>query len=155
MEPSWQELASSQDYERDAPGAAYRPSVDEMARRIKDATDDVKLHAELARLRAENEALREALNNCRLLAARQRTEEWATHILRFCATAGVTGSALRTTAPEPAPEPAGDVCEWQDEQECGFWDTACKRQFRFIDGDPDDNGYKHCPGCGKRVQVRK
>ena len=39
--------------------------------------------------------LRDALENVRLLAARHRTEEWAGHMLRFCADAGVTGSPLR------------------------------------------------------------
>ena len=39
-----------------------------------------------------------ALENCRLLAARHHTEEWASHILRFCSDVGVTGSPLRTTA---------------------------------------------------------
>lgn len=36
-----------------------------------------------------------ALENCRLYAARHRSEEWAKAILRFCAEAGVTGSPLR------------------------------------------------------------
>lgn len=44
---------------------------------------------------AEVERLRAALENVRLLAARHRTEEWAGHMLRFCADAGVTGSPLR------------------------------------------------------------
>jgi len=39
--------------------------------------------------------LRAALENVRLLAARHRKEEWAGHMLRFCADAGVTGSPLR------------------------------------------------------------
>ena len=39
-----------------------------------------------------------ALENCRLLAARHHTEEWASHILRFCSDVGVTGSPLRTAA---------------------------------------------------------
>lgn len=55
--PSWAELASSQDYERDAPGAAYR------AQQIQEAMDAVKLNRDLQRLRAENERLREALRN--------------------------------------------------------------------------------------------
>ena len=36
-----------------------------------------------------------ALENCRLLAARHSKEEWATHILRFCAESGVIGSPIR------------------------------------------------------------
>ena len=44
---------------------------------------------------AEVQRLRDALENVRLLAARHRKEEWAGHMLRFCADAGVTGSPLR------------------------------------------------------------
>lgn len=37
----------------------------------------------------------EALENCRLLAARHRKEEWAGHIMRFCKDAGLSGSPIR------------------------------------------------------------
>lgn len=37
----------------------------------------------------------EALENCRLLAARHRKEEWAGHIMRFCKDAGLSGSPVR------------------------------------------------------------
>lgn len=40
-------------------------------------------------------ALTAALENCRLYAAKRPKEEWARHILGFCAQAGVTGSPLR------------------------------------------------------------
>ena len=45
--------------------------------------------------RAEVAKLWEALENCRLLAARHRKEEWASHILRFCSTVGVNANPLR------------------------------------------------------------
>lgn len=38
-----------------------------------------------------------ALENCRLFAARHRKEEWAKTILRFCAEGGATGSPLRAS----------------------------------------------------------
>jgi hypothetical protein len=41
------------------------------------------------------EKLRFGLENCRLLAARNRKEVWALLILGFCAEAGVTGSITR------------------------------------------------------------
>jgi len=44
---------------------------------------------------AEAHAMRAALENVMTLAARHRKEEWAGHMLRFCADAGVTGSPLR------------------------------------------------------------
>ena len=50
---------------------------------------------EVARLNAEVERLRMGLENCRLLAARHRKEDWALMILGFCAEAGVVGSVTR------------------------------------------------------------
>lgn len=41
------------------------------------------------------DALWNALENCRLLAAKRPKEDWARNILRFCADAGVNGSVLR------------------------------------------------------------
>ncbi len=41
------------------------------------------------------EKMRMALENCRLLAARHRKEDWALLILGFCADAGVAGSVTR------------------------------------------------------------
>ena len=43
----------------------------------------------------EDEKLRMALENCRLLAARHRKEDWALLILGFCAEGGVVGSVMR------------------------------------------------------------
>lgn len=41
------------------------------------------------------ERLQFGLENCRLLAARHRKEDWALLILGFCAEAGVVGSITR------------------------------------------------------------
>ena len=43
----------------------------------------------------EIEKMRMSLENCRLLAARHRKEDWALLILGFCAEAGVVGSVTR------------------------------------------------------------
>lgn len=43
----------------------------------------------------EIEKMRMGLENCRLLAARHRKEDWALLILGFCAEAGVVGSVTR------------------------------------------------------------
>ena len=48
-------------------------------------------------LKQQRDELVAALENCRLLAARHRKEEWATHILRFCVDSGVIGSPIRDT----------------------------------------------------------
>lgn len=50
---------------------------------------------ELRKLELELDMLRFALENCRLLAARHRKEDWALLILGFCAEGGVTGSITR------------------------------------------------------------
>ena len=50
---------------------------------------------QLAASQAHIKVLREALENCRLFAARRRAEEWATHILRFCESGGATANPLR------------------------------------------------------------
>ena len=47
-----------------------------------------------------------ALENCRQLALRYDKKDWAHHILRFCADAGVTGSPLRT---DPSREPTQEM----------------------------------------------
>mgnify|MGYP003543603642 CR=1 FL=1 len=43
----------------------------------------------------QRDELLEALENCRLLAARHRKEDWALLILGFCAEGGVVGSITR------------------------------------------------------------
>ena len=43
----------------------------------------------------QRDELLAALENCRLLAARHRKEEWAGHVLRFCGEAGVAGEVMR------------------------------------------------------------
>ena len=53
------------------------------------------LRSELATLTRQRDLAVEALENCRLLAARHRKEEWAGHIMRFCKDAGLSGSPIR------------------------------------------------------------
>ena len=50
------------------------------------------------RLTRQRDLAVEALENCRLLAARHRKEEWAGHIMRFCKDAGLSGSPIRNDA---------------------------------------------------------
>lgn len=50
----------------------------------------------------------QALENCRLYAARHRKEEWSAVIRRFCAEGGATGSPLREAAPTK-PEPVAPL----------------------------------------------
>ena len=59
--------------------------------------ENALLRGQIAALRQQRDGLLKALENCRLLAARHRKEEWATHILRFCVESGVIGSPIRDT----------------------------------------------------------
>lgn len=47
---------------------------------------------------AERDELKAALENCRLLAARNRHGDWAQHILRFCLSVGISATPLREAA---------------------------------------------------------
>lgn len=49
-------------------------------------------------LTAQRDAAMLTLENCRLLAARNRSEDWSKNILRFCSEIGVNGNLLRTDA---------------------------------------------------------
>ena len=50
---------------------------------------------QLTTTQAQIKVLRDALENCRLFAARRRAEEWATHILRLCESGGSVANPLR------------------------------------------------------------
>ena len=53
------------------------------------------LETSIKQLTKQRDLAVEALENCRLLAARHRKEEWAGHIMRFCKDAGLSGSPIR------------------------------------------------------------
>ena len=44
---------------------------------------------------SSDDVFKNALENCRLYAAKRPKEEWARQILRFCSEAGLTASPLR------------------------------------------------------------
>jgi hypothetical protein len=43
-----------------------------------------------------------------------------------------------------------DPCQWE-QSELGQWDTSCGNEFEFMDDGPFENGFKHCPYCGKQL----
>ena len=46
-------------------------------------------------------------------------------------------------------------CEWHlDDEEGGAWESACGQLWCFEDGDPEDNGMKFCPFCGRHLTQR-
>lgn len=75
----------------------------ELLSRAADKIDDLEaeqpsnpeLRAGIALQLKEIERLRIGLENCRLLAARHRNEDWACHVLRFCGEAGVQCEVMR------------------------------------------------------------
>ena len=44
-------------------------------------------------------------------------------------------------------------CKWTEDND-GNHDTECEQKFAFIDAGPVENGFKFCPYCGKRLQVK-
>jgi hypothetical protein len=58
--------------------------------------------------------------------------------------------------PQPTQAQAGAVltCEWtQNEDDC-FWETACGEAWRFDDGGPKENNMHFCHFCGKSLRIR-
>ena len=49
---------------------------------------------------------------------------------------------------------ADDVCEWRlCDEEANVYDTSCRNPHILIDGAPEENNYKYCPYCGKKIKV--
>jgi hypothetical protein len=48
---------------------------------------------------------------------------------------------------------ADKVCLWfvddPEEQFERLWNSGCGHTFYFTDQEPDENGWKYCPWCGK------
>lgn len=75
--------------------------------------------SELERLQGENDEIVRlnhaqwlALENVRHLAARNRKEDWAQHLLRWCAEAGNAHRILRTPTEATTPQPASEPVAW-------------------------------------------
>ena len=51
---------------------------------------------------------------------------------------------------------SGKTCGWYlvGDEDDGSWEPTCsKNAFIFNDGGPEENGFKHCPYCGNKVEV--
>lgn len=47
-----------------------------------------------------------------------------------------------------------EVCEWKlEDEEANLYVTKCQQRHLIFEGTPKDNGYKHCPYCGKKIKV--
>lgn len=46
------------------------------------------------------------------------------------------------------------VCEWRlCDEEANVYDTSCRNPHILIEGTPEENNYKFCPYCGKKIKV--
>jgi hypothetical protein len=95
------------DHVREQPGDVF---CRRCGHRINDVQSDetARLQGECDKITELNHAQWLALENCRLLAGRNRKDEWAQHILRFCADAGNTTNILRSEARPPSTVPITD-----------------------------------------------
>jgi hypothetical protein len=49
-------------------------------------------------------------------------------------------------------------CSWSVDDPDGFferlWNSGCGHHFYFTEFEPDENGWKFCPWCGKPLEVK-
>ena len=46
-----------------------------------------------------------------------------------------------------------DVCEWKYNNSEYYWESSCEHLHIFMSDGPEENEYKHCPYCGKKIKV--
>ena len=46
-----------------------------------------------------------------------------------------------------------DVCEWKYNNSEYYWESSCKHLHIFMSDGPEENEYKHCPYCGKKIKI--
>lgn len=44
-----------------------------------------------------------------------------------------------------------EACTWKRDEFDATFDTDCGNKFEFYDGGPEQNGWTHCPYCGKPI----
>jgi len=55
---------------------------------------------------------------------------------------------------EPAQNHAlSGLCEWVENKD-GDWNAACGQGFTLFDGAPEENHYRYCPNCGKKIVAK-
>lgn len=45
-------------------------------------------------------------------------------------------------------------CTWTEDIVEETWETDCENKFWFEAGGPKENDFKHCPYCGRPLQVK-
>jgi len=46
------------------------------------------------------------------------------------------------------------LCIWAEDAD-GNWETSCGEMHCFFNGGVEDNEYRHCPYCGRRIEERR
>lgn len=69
----------------------------------------------------------------------------------------VLRSVIRTIKKTPTaynPDKAVEQsCEWKLENaESNLYVTGCENRRLIFEGTPEENGYKHCPYCGRKIK---
>jgi len=59
---------------------------------------------------------------------------------------------LRVVEYGPKGEDRENVCGWEQDDD-GFWHSECGRLWEFNEGDPKENLWVFCHGCGKPVKA--
>lgn len=101
----WADVVYTDDPEKVKLAREYGREVTQLTDHATATAAIAELRAEVERLKAECDAIAElnhaqwlALENVRLLAARNRKEDWGQHMLRFCEEAGNSASAIHRSA---------------------------------------------------------
>ena len=47
---------------------------------------------------------------------------------------------------------ADDVCEWKYNNSEYYWESSCEHLHIFMSDGPEENEYKFCPYCGKKIK---
>lgn len=50
-------------------------------------------------------------------------------------------------------EEINSVCEWKYDEDLCFYETSCGNGQYFTDGKVEQNKYKYCPFCGRKIKV--
>ena len=45
-----------------------------------------------------------------------------------------------------------DVCEWKYNNSEYYWESSCEHLHIFMSDGPEENEYKFCPYCGKKIK---
>lgn len=44
-------------------------------------------------------------------------------------------------------------CEWKlEDSESNLYVTECENRHLIFEGTPEENGYKYCPYCGRKIK---